>query len=397
MVSVTEQYDLFPYPERDPADERHRLIAGSPSHPLEMDHFLWSGHRDWSKPLRALFAGGGTGDGLIQLATLLQSADRPYEITYVDLSRAARRIAEARAEMRGLTGISFVTGSLLEAGSLGVFDYIDCCGVLHHLPDPAAGFAALRDALAEGGGMGFMVYAPYGRSGVYPLQEAFNSLFSGLASEERLKRGREVLGRLSDGHPFRTNPNLGDHLQSDAGFYDLLLHGQDRSFSVSELLAVMDDTGWDLVSFTTPALYDLARFASVPEGMPVETQWALAEKLNGAIRTHVGYAACKDGPRRPASGRDLSSVPHLKGVKPGPLAQAVANGRALPVVQGALRTEITLPAGAAAIIAAIDGRRSLAEVAQAARVDPIAFGAVWSRLEAALVPWGLLLYSGLSR
>ncbi|MDA8585141.1 class I SAM-dependent methyltransferase, partial [Rhodobacteraceae bacterium] len=51
MVSVTEQYDAFPYPERDPVDERNRLILGSPSHPVEMDHFLWGGRRDWTKTL----------------------------------------------------------------------------------------------------------------------------------------------------------------------------------------------------------------------------------------------------------------------------------------------------------------------------------------------------------
>ncbi len=134
-----------------------------------MDHHLWGGARDWSRPLRALVAGGGTGDGLIQLAQLLTDAGRAYQITYLDLSIAARKIAEARAAARGLTGISFVTDSLLDAGDHGPFDYIDCCGVLHHLPRPQAGFDALAAALAPGGGIGCMVYAPLGRSGVYPL------------------------------------------------------------------------------------------------------------------------------------------------------------------------------------------------------------------------------------
>ena len=37
-MSVQEQYEDFPYPERNPSDERKRLITGSPSHPLEIDH-----------------------------------------------------------------------------------------------------------------------------------------------------------------------------------------------------------------------------------------------------------------------------------------------------------------------------------------------------------------------
>ena len=30
MVTVREHYEVFPYPARDPAEERHRLITGSP-------------------------------------------------------------------------------------------------------------------------------------------------------------------------------------------------------------------------------------------------------------------------------------------------------------------------------------------------------------------------------
>ncbi|MEL6887720.1 MAG: class I SAM-dependent methyltransferase, partial [Pseudomonadota bacterium] len=99
---VRAQYEAYPYPERDPKDERKRLVTGSPSLPVEMDHWLWGGARDWSRPLRALVAGGGTGDALIQLAQMLSDAGRPYAITYLDLSEASRRIAEKRARMRKL-------------------------------------------------------------------------------------------------------------------------------------------------------------------------------------------------------------------------------------------------------------------------------------------------------
>jgi hypothetical protein len=76
MSDVEAQYEAYPYPERDPADEAKRLIVGSPSHPVELDHYLFAGRRDWTKPFRALVAGGGTGDALIQLAQVLASAGR---------------------------------------------------------------------------------------------------------------------------------------------------------------------------------------------------------------------------------------------------------------------------------------------------------------------------------
>ena len=102
MDPVRRQYETYPYPERDPAEEAKRLIEGSPSAPREIDHFLFRGRRDWRKPFRALVAGGGTGDGLIQLAAKLKAAGCPADITYVDMSQASREIAEARAEARGL-------------------------------------------------------------------------------------------------------------------------------------------------------------------------------------------------------------------------------------------------------------------------------------------------------
>jgi len=35
-------------------------------------------------------------------------------------------------------------------------DYIDCCGVLHHLADPEQGLQALSEQLTARGGMGLI-------------------------------------------------------------------------------------------------------------------------------------------------------------------------------------------------------------------------------------------------
>jgi len=395
MVSVRDQYEAYPYPGRDPADERRRLITGAPSDPHEIDHFLFGGQRDWGQGFRALVAGGGTGDGLIQLAQRLTDAGVPYEITYLDLSRAARRIAEARAEVRGLAGIRFETASLLDAPDFGAFDYIDCCGVLHHLPDPAAGFAALRAALAPGGGLGFMVYAPLGRSGVYPLQAAFGALFAGLPAEERVARLRPILGRLPEGHPFRCNPHLVDHRGADAELYDLLLHGQDRAFSVPELLAVLAETGWALQSFVKPGLYDPARFAQVPGGMDAPARMALAEQLSGSMKVHVGYAVPEGAARDLPDARQLRLVPHLAMGGRDRLAAGIAAGRPVSVRAAGETLQLTLPRRAAPMIAAAGGRKSLMQLGKAAGLTAPQTTKVWQRVEATLGAWGGLHYSTL--
>ena len=397
MSEVKAQYEAFPYPARDPADEAKRLITGSPSHVLEIDHFLFQGRRDWTKPLRALIAGGGTGDGLIQLAQQMKDTSRAAEITYIALSSAPHAIAEERARLRGLRNIRFVTGSLLDAASHGQFDYIDCCGVLHHLPDPATGFAALLAALAPGGGMGFMVYAPYGRAGVYPLQEAFGALYAGLPPEARLKAAKEVVANLPEGHPFKCNPNLGDHKDSDAGFYDLLLHSQDRAFDVTALVGMLDDTGWALSGFALPVLYDLSRITTVPDHLSATARMALAEKLRGTIKTHVGYATRATEARPPATGRDRALIPHLKGLRAPDLARAIAQGQTPKLRFNGIEARLSLPKEAAPLLAAIDGRRSLSQIAQTTGTDPIAFGSLWARIERDLGDHGLLLFSSILR
>ncbi|MCG6904350.1 MAG: class I SAM-dependent methyltransferase [Rhodobacter sp.] len=395
---VQAQYEAYPYPDRDPADEKKRLITGSPSWPQEMDHHLWGGARDWSRPLRALVAGGGTGDGLIQLAQMLTSAGRSYDITYLDLSQAARKVASARAAARGLGGINFVTGSLLEAGKLGEFDYIDCCGVLHHLPEPQAGFDALARALAPGGGIGCMVYAPLGRSGVYPLQDAFRTLFDGLSPQERLGRAKAVFAGLPEGHPFNRNPHLVDHDASDAGFYDLLLHSSDRPYTIGQLLDALDAAGLELAGVPEPALYQpetlLPAGVSLPGHLDQAARMGLAENLRGTFKTHVVYAVRAGARMAPPLGKP-GAIPHLRGIDPARLAQALAQKGQLRIAAGGAKVTLTLPKAAAKPVAAIDGRRDLAAIRHSAGMDPIAFAAAWSPLEKALTGYGQMHYSTL--
>jgi SAM-dependent methyltransferase len=394
MDPVARQYEDLPYPERDPEDERKRLILGSPSHPVEMDHCLWGGRRDWSRPLRVLVAGGGTGDGLIQLAAVMAGAGRVADITYLDLSQAARTVAEARARVRGLTGIRFETASLLDAPDLGRFDYIDCCGVIHHLPDPAAGLAALETALAPGGGIGLMVYAPLGRSGVYPLQQAFGALLDGLSPKDRVARAREILARLPPGHPFRTNPNLVDHEQGDAGFHDLLLHSRDRAYAIDEIAGMLTAAGLGDLRPALPALYDPAPITGdVPLRADPVARMALAERLRGDIKTHVLYAGRTDGTLPVPDPADMALIPHLRAPATA-LAQAVRRDGRVSVTLGSERRAVAVDRSAAAVLERIDGRTPLAGLAAALRLDPVAFAAIWRPVWRALEPLGLLQASG---
>lgn len=394
MDPVRAQYEAYPYPERDPADEARRLIVGSPSHPQEIDHFVFRGRRDWSAPFRALVAGGGTGDGLIMLAQILADAGCPAEIVYLDLSEASRAVAEARAEVRGLSNIVFMTGDLLEAPRLaadgGPFDYIDCCGVLHHLPEPQAGFDALSEALAEDGGLGLMVYAPLGRTGVYPLQDALRALLAGEAPDEKVRAAGKVLDALPDSNWFARNPLLSDHRASDAGLYDLLLHDRDRPFFLGELDDALRASGLGLVSVAEPARYDPARLLPDDEtlrrrlkSMSQVEKWSLGERLAGDVRLHVVYAAKAARAGKAMATMTPDAAPRLA-VDPRALAKRTAETGRLRVNFQQRAIDLDLPKASAPLIAALGAGRPFGDLARAAGLDWLAyaqaFGPVWRAL-----------------
>ena len=161
-------------------------------------------------------------------------------------------------------------GSLLDLPALGLgpFDYIDCCGVLHHLPVPSAGLAALVAVLAPGGGMGLMVYAPHGRTGVYMVQDALTLLAApDQPPAARLDVARRAMRHLPESNWLRFNRNFADHITGgDAGLYDLLLNPRDRAFTVTGLRRVCSPTaGMAVTAFMEPMRYDPATWLPEPK------------------------------------------------------------------------------------------------------------------------------------
>ncbi len=383
---VAEQYEAYPYPPRDPAKELTVNTVGSPSHLAEIDHWVFGAARPASRPLNALVAGGGTGDGTIMLAQHLADAGRPGTVTYLDRSAASRKIAEARAEVRGLTNLAWRSDSLLDLPKLGIgpFDYIDCCGVLHHLPDPAEGLAALTSVLAPGGGIGLMVYAPHGRTGVYMMQDALKLLApAGLSPAERVGVAKRLIGRkerTAEGGPvsypdlpptnwFAFNPLITDHIiGGDAGTYDLLLHERDRAYRVAELAALLDEAGLAVTAWIEPRRYDPAiyirdaKLKAAASALPPTERAALAEAMAGNMRTHVVYCVRKDAIPAPPDPLRPDAVPVLRSLEGAKVADAIRPDGTFGVNFEMFPLSLALPRLARAILRQIDGRRPVAEI-----------------------------------
>lgn len=394
---LAAQYEAYPYPHRDPRDEAKRLIVGSPGHLHEVDYWVFGAKRSVSIPLRVLVAGGGSGDATIMLATQMAREGRAGTVTWLDRSAAALKIAQARAAERGLTNIVWEQRSLLDlpGSGLGPFDYIDCCGVLHHLPDPGDGVRALESVLAPGGGMGLMVYAPHGRTGIYMIQDALRLL---APAEEppaiRLDVARRVMKHLPETAWLRANQSVTDHLSGgDAGLYDLLLNPRDRAYTVMDLHGLLDGASLSITCWIEPIRYNPIPLLPDPRlrarvgAMPALNRAALAEALAGNIAAHIVYCTRINEPVVRADPFHAVAVPLCREIAGDDLAKGIQANNTLIVGLDALRVPVPVPPGSGAILRLIDGKRTVEEIGAqlAARgTTPETFARTWRTLFPAL-------------
>jgi SAM-dependent methyltransferase len=371
-IRLAEQYEIYPYPARDPRDEARRLIVGSPGHLREIDYWAFGARRPASQPLPALFVGGGTGDGTIMLAQQMARAGRPGSVTWLDRSAASLKVARARAQARRLENIVWEQRSLLDlpGSGLGPFDYVDCCGVLHHLPDPLDGLRALTSVLAPSGALGLMVYAPHGRTGVYMVQDALRLLAPAAeAPATRLDVAKRVMRHLPETNWLKLNRFLDDHINGgDAGLYDLLLNPRDRAFTVIQFATLLEQAGLRAVCWVEPMRYDPAswlpdpRLRSRAQAMTPLARAALAEALVGNISAHIVYCVRANALSERAEPEAPGSVPVGREVTGEQLAGFIQPDGTIGMMFDGLRVPIPMPAMAAAILRLVDGQRSVGEI-----------------------------------
>jgi len=227
------------------------------------------------------------------------------QVVGIDFSATSVRCTEELKRNYNLNNLQVHRLSIEQVKDLGTsFDQIVCTGVLHHLADPDAGLRALREVLKPDGAMHLMVYAPYGRAGIYLLQE-FCKRIGIQATDEEIRDLITALHSLPPGHPLETLLREAPDFGEEAGLADALLHPQDRAYSVPQLFDFIKRGGLAFGRWVRQAPYipQCGAIASIPQAsriaqLPLVEQFAAVELFRGTMVTHSVVLYRNDSPDR---------------------------------------------------------------------------------------------------
>src|SRR5215472_14377343 len=193
--AVRAFYESHPYPAPLRDLDRHRELYRNPDRRRALSLLLWPAEKSPANR-EILVAGCGTSQ-----AATYALREHDARVTAIDISETSLRHTRELQQKYGLRNLGLHRLPIEEVGELGqTFDQIVCTGVLHHLRDPDTGLRSLRNVLAPNGAMQLMVYAAYGRAGIYMMQEYCRLLGVGISEAELHDLGATI-GALSSDHP----------------------------------------------------------------------------------------------------------------------------------------------------------------------------------------------------
>ncbi|MEH6355156.1 MAG: class I SAM-dependent methyltransferase [Marinobacter sp.] len=283
---VTDFYERHPYPP--PVVDLDRYGKHWTDERRCADYHLFWPSKRYRDDFTILIAGCGTSQAA-KYALRWPKA----RVTGIDVSANSIHYTYALKKKYKLDNLTVVQLPVEQATELGQqFDLVVSTGVLHHLPDPDSGLRALRDVLSPDGAMQLMVYAPYGRAGVYLLQDYCRRLGIGTSSRE-IEELTQSLQGLPPDHPLVPLLRHAPDFKAEAGIADALLHPQDRAYSVPEFLHFLSGADLKLGRWVRQAAYlpQCGALASSPhnallERLPLSEQYAAIEDFRGTMVRH---------------------------------------------------------------------------------------------------------------
>jgi SAM-dependent methyltransferase len=293
---VRDFYDRYPYPRPVESLDQYRQRWKERPRRRADYHLFWPA-RSYREDFSILIAGCGTSQAA-KHAVRWPAA----QVTGIDVSATSVRFTEDLKRKYDLRNLTVHQLPIERARELGTsFDHIACTGVLHHLADPDAGLAALRDVLKPDGAMHLMVYAPYGRAGIYMLQDFCRQLGT-RATDAGIQDLIVALRQLPHGHPLEQLLRAAPDFRDEAALADALLHPQDRAYSVPQLFDFIGTADLRFGRWIKQAPYSphcgvMARLPHTPRLRSLATvaQSAAVELFRGTMLRHSVVVYRRDG------------------------------------------------------------------------------------------------------
>jgi SAM-dependent methyltransferase len=371
-------YERYPYPRPVESLDQYRLHWRD-SQRRRVDYHLFWPSSPYREDRTILIAGCGTSQAAKHALRWPEA-----QVIGIDFSATSVACTEALKRQYQLDNLSVRQLPIERVGELGAdFDQIVCTGVLHHLAEPDAGLSALRSVLKPEGAMHLMVYAPYGRTGIYLLQD-FCRRVGISATDEGIRDLVAALKSLPPGHPLENLLREAPDFRHAAALADALLHPQDRAYSVPQLFDFLERGGLTFGRWLSQASYSprCGVMATIPQAnqlaqlAPAE-QYAAVELFRGTMVMHSVVAYRNDnplGPQQPAFAGEA-----WRAYVPIRLPDTIAVQERLPPGAAAVLInrnhtyrDLVLPINAAEkrLLDAVDGARSIGEIVDAIPHNP---------------------------
>ena len=284
---VKDFYDRYPYPRPVDNLDTYRRRWDDLQRRRADYHLFWPG-KSFRQDPSILIAGCGTSQAA-KYALRWPEA----QVTGIDVSATSIQHSEQLKRKYELDNLQIRQLPIERVGELGkAFDYIVCTGVLHHLPDPDTGLKALHEVLKPEGAMHLMVYARYGRTGIYMMQEFCRRL--GIqAADTAISDLANSLKTLPPGHPLEYLLRVAPDFQNAAELADALLHPRDRAYSVPEVFEFIKKAGLVFGRWIRQAPYDAhcGIMTGIPQSsrllqLSLPEQYAAVELFRGTMVRH---------------------------------------------------------------------------------------------------------------
>jgi|GEM_PF-1189325 len=266
--NVRSQYEENPYPRWKTES------VFKPYHSQIID-------KEFHQDMNVLIAGCGTGKHIVSTFNYYPNA----KFTAIDISKASLGYAKRKLIEYDLDDkVDLLHCDILDAHNIDKqFDFIECCGVLHHMENPLEGLKSITSLLKPGGQIKLAYYSTLARQSVFAARDYIqNQGIEPTPSGIRQCRKIMIEENFSEASAFPIYKWRDFNSLSECR--DLMFHVQETCYNLHEIEAMLQETGLEFECMLVSSDVQQAYNNKFPEDTQAKDlkNWTEFEKENPA-------------------------------------------------------------------------------------------------------------------